>query len=169
MAFGCTDFAFRADRFGFRAGRNKKIGFSGGKKAQKIVRRGRCSRKLATLRSGQTDSNFNDKYNKQYRRTPEDSAKCPANPRWCAEACPNAFRTFEATNDQRPKMTAVGFEPTPLRNGALSHRLRPLSQTVLPDAGVSKSKRNCSGLLCVPAHSVHDIDAILDHNITSEG
>ena len=24
------------------------------------------------------------------------------------------------------RMTAVGFEPTPLRNGALSHRLRPL-------------------------------------------
>ena len=29
------------------------------------------------------------------------------------------------------QMTAVGFEPTPLRNGALSHRLRPLGQTVL--------------------------------------
>ena len=28
-------------------------------------------------------------------------------------------------------MTAVGFEPTPLRNGALSHRLRPLGHTVL--------------------------------------
>ena len=28
-------------------------------------------------------------------------------------------------------MTAVGFEPTPLRNGALSHRLGPLGQTVL--------------------------------------
>lgn len=28
-------------------------------------------------------------------------------------------------------MTAVGFEPTPFRNGALSHRLRPLGQTVL--------------------------------------
>ena len=28
-------------------------------------------------------------------------------------------------------MTAVGFEPTPFRNGALSRRLRPLSQTVL--------------------------------------
>ena len=28
-------------------------------------------------------------------------------------------------------MTAVGLEPTPLRNGALSHRLRPLGQTVL--------------------------------------
>ena len=29
------------------------------------------------------------------------------------------------------EMTAVGFEPTPLRNGALSYRLRPLGQTVL--------------------------------------
>ena len=27
-------------------------------------------------------------------------------------------------------MTAVEFEPTPLRNGALSHRLRPLGHTV---------------------------------------
>ena len=27
-------------------------------------------------------------------------------------------------------MTAVGFEPTPLRTGALSQRLRPLGQTV---------------------------------------
>ena len=27
-------------------------------------------------------------------------------------------------------LTAVGFEPTPLRNGALSHSLRPLGQTV---------------------------------------
>ena len=29
------------------------------------------------------------------------------------------------------KVTAVGLEPTPLRNGALSHRLRPLGQTVM--------------------------------------
>jgi hypothetical protein len=29
------------------------------------------------------------------------------------------------------KMTPVGFEPTPSRNGALSHRLRPLGQSVL--------------------------------------
>ena len=28
-------------------------------------------------------------------------------------------------------MTAVGFKPTPFRNGAWSHRLRPLGQTVL--------------------------------------
>ena len=31
---------------------------------------------------------------------------------------------------QQLEMTAVGFEPTPLRNGALSHRLRPLGHTV---------------------------------------
>ena len=30
-----------------------------------------------------------------------------------------------------PKMTPVGFEPTPFRNGALSHRLRPLGQSVV--------------------------------------
>ena len=30
------------------------------------------------------------------------------------------------------QMTAVGFEPTPLRTGAWSQRLRPLGQTVLP-------------------------------------
>ena len=28
------------------------------------------------------------------------------------------------------KVTPVGFEPTPLQNGALSHRLRPLGQSV---------------------------------------
>ena len=31
---------------------------------------------------------------------------------------------------QGNKLTPVGFEPTPLRNGALSHRLRPLGQSV---------------------------------------
>ena len=29
------------------------------------------------------------------------------------------------------KMTPVGFEPTPFLNGALSHRLRPLGQSVV--------------------------------------
>ena len=29
------------------------------------------------------------------------------------------------------RLTAVGLEPTPFRNGALSHRLRPLGQTVM--------------------------------------
>ena len=31
-------------------------------------------------------------------------------------------------------MQKVGFEPTPLRNGALSHRLRPLGHTVSAQA-----------------------------------
>ena len=35
-------------------------------------------------------------------------------------------------------MTAAGIEPTPLRTGALSQRLRPLGQTVLRDAGANK-------------------------------
>ena len=35
---------------------------------------------------------------------------------------------------QRLQMTAVGFEPTPLRTGAWSQRLRPLGQTVLGQA-----------------------------------
>ena len=44
-------------------------------------------------------------------------------------------------------MTPVGFEPTPLRNGALSHRLRPLGQSVLSyttHAGVPKPDKNNS-------------------------
>ena len=32
------------------------------------------------------------------------------------------------------RMTAVGFEPTPLRNGALSRRLRPLGHAVSAQA-----------------------------------
>ena len=40
-----------------------------------------------------------------------------------------------------PKVTAVGFEPTPLRTGALSQRLRPLGQTVMltkhPSKGIN--------------------------------
>ena len=38
-------------------------------------------------------------------------------------------------------MTAVGFEPTPFRNGALSHRLRPLGQTVLSNLVVCIKRR----------------------------
>ena len=38
-------------------------------------------------------------------------------------------------------MTAVGFEPTPFRNGALSHRLRPLGQTVLKTPIVEKANK----------------------------
>ena len=40
-------------------------------------------------------------------------------------------------------MTAVGFEPTPLRTGALSQRLRPLGQTVLYVWGAHQAKRAC--------------------------
>ena len=40
------------------------------------------------------------------------------------------------------EMTAVGFEPTPLRTGALSQRLRPFGQTVLkPKAFYVLSRR----------------------------
>jgi hypothetical protein len=39
-------------------------------------------------------------------------------------------------------VTAVGFEPTPLRTGALSQRLRPLGQTVLPVVG-DREARGC--------------------------
>ena len=41
-----------------------------------------------------------------------------------------ASRIWRLRVDMR-KVTAVGFEPTPLRTGALSQRLRPLGQTVL--------------------------------------
>ena len=39
------------------------------------------------------------------------------------------------------RMTAVGFEPTPLRTGALSQRLRPLGQTVLAQAAWGSNSR----------------------------
>ena len=37
----------------------------------------------------------------------------------------------ERTEGVVEKVTPVGFEPTPFRNGALSHRLRPLGQSVI--------------------------------------
>ena len=43
-------------------------------------------------------------------------------------------------------MTPVGFEPTPLRNGALSHRLRPLGQSVLVYNLISCTKHNLAQL-----------------------
>ena len=46
-----------------------------------------------------------------------------------------AHRTYsESQRKPLPGVTAVGFEPTPFRNGALSHRFRPLGQTVLAGA-----------------------------------
>ena len=46
-----------------------------------------------------------------------------------AEACD--CEKLKPTGDIFFKMTPVGFEPTPFRNGALSHRLRPLGQSVV--------------------------------------
>ena len=43
-------------------------------------------------------------------------------------------------------MTAVGFEPTLLRTGALSQRLRPLGQTVLGGKGKSELKNAMNNL-----------------------
>ena len=37
-------------------------------------------------------------------------------------------------------MTPVGFEPTPLRTGALSQRLRPLGKSVLEDVSIAITK-----------------------------
>jgi hypothetical protein len=44
----------------------------------------------------------------------------------------------------------VGFEPTPFRNGALSHRLRPLGQSVLVGStvGLLAAAHNASCLNC---------------------
>ena len=42
-------------------------------------------------------------------------------------------------------MTAVGFELTPLRTGALSQRLKPLGRTVL---ALAKNTSKYNGLCC---------------------
>ena len=48
-------------------------------------------------------------------------------------------------------VTAVGFEPTPLRTGALSQRLRPLGQTVLsehaPYSAQARAKQLCGRII----------------------
>ena len=55
----------------------------------------------------------------------------------CSALAPSQapLRTFKFSHnfplETDSSLTAVGFEPTPLRNGALSHRLRPLGQTVM--------------------------------------
>ena len=41
-----------------------------------------------------------------------------------------SFRVVPVIRQQQ-ELTAVGFEPTPFRNGALSHRLRLLGQTFM--------------------------------------
>ena len=52
------------------------------------------------------------------------------------------------------QVTAVGFEPTPFRNGALSHRLRPLGQTVLFEGGLACGASSCSNASLVAERSV---------------
>ena len=52
------------------------------------------------------------------------------------------------------RMTAVGFEPTPLRNGALSHRLRPLGQTVLLQSDGQPTQNQCAKSRSSRARSV---------------
>ena len=44
-------------------------------------------------------------------------------------------------------VTPVGFEPTPFRNGALSHRLRPLGQTVLSEGCKHAASRRGNSLV----------------------
>ena len=46
-----------------------------------------------------------------------------------ASSCGNPI-AYGCSEPNGNKMTAVGFEPTPLRTGACSQRLRPLGQTV---------------------------------------
>ena len=61
------------------------------------------------------------------------------------QPCLDAKRSAELTPVSE-QMTAVGFEPTPLRTGALSRRLRPLGQTVLASTRAAPahcSKRRC--------------------------
>ena len=51
-------------------------------------------------------------------------------------------------------VTAVGFEPTPLRTGALSQRLRPLGQTVSPSGRFalrSSAAQSCGRMRGAPA------------------
>ena len=56
-------------------------------------------------------------------------------------------------------MTAMGFEPTPLRNGALSHRLRPLGQTVLN--GIQFVSAQCRGTATHVATESRDAETAL--------
>ena len=57
------------------------------------------------------------------------------------------------------KVTAVGFEPTPFRNGALGHRLRPLGQSAIGSIkrryiswhGIAPEGRAASATLCWPS------------------
>ena len=55
------------------------------------------------------------------------------------------------------KMSAVGFEPTPLRTGTLSQRLRPLGQTVLLRFCLNSCGHNRN--TCTPRHTHTHLNA----------
>ena len=69
--------------------------------------------------------------------------------RFCMKICKRQMRMASPSGNRSKcklfkclcKVTAVGFEPTPLRTGALSQRLRPLGQTVMltkhPSKGIN--------------------------------
>ena len=59
---------------------------------------------------------------------------CPLPP---APASPVVDGWLRPQPPNMARMTAVGFEPTPLRTGAWSQRLRPLGQTVLTAMGAT--------------------------------
>ena len=54
----------------------------------------------------------------------------------------NIIHALPACSFRNRNMTPVGFEPTPLRTGALSQRLRPLGQSVLIILGADVFVRN---------------------------
>ena len=52
----------------------------------------------------------------------------------------NAQQHTQTQTSYFTTMTHVGFEPTPLRTGALSQRLRPLGQSILEDVSIAITK-----------------------------
>ena len=63
-------------------------------------------------------------------------------PAW-GDVVSNPTLMCRAFDDHDVKMTPVGFEPTPLRIGALSQRLRPLGQSVLGIARLGITYSQC--------------------------
>ena len=71
----------------------------------------------------------------------------------------HSSRHFPRYHDRLPaNLTPVGFEPTPLRNGALSHRLRPLGQSVL-GATFWRQDNSYQAVLAI-CHTVLDISGL---------
>ena len=63
--------------------------------------------------------------------TPRQSTGCATRSAVTCTRRSKSVSTAEIISAQAARVTAVGFEPPPLRNGALSRRLRPLGLTVL--------------------------------------